>query len=174
MKRILPTAMIACLSLVVAGCGDDSVAVDDPHHHDYRPELRIFDIVDSYGSDTAKPNYPTLALNPDVYEGVFDIYWEVNSLEDYKVTLWINDRATLTNSIRVHSQYCGAGRSCDQAGNWICQYYDNFYMSCDGGATESYISPLIKGWPQQVYMLLEVCDSNSGYCEYDYYPVTLE
>ncbi len=173
MKRKMPIALTAFLSFMMIGCGDETVAVDD-RHHDYRPELRIFDVVDSYGEDTAKPNYRPLAINPDVNEGVFDIFWEVNSLEDYRVSLWINDRASLTNSIRIHSEYCGEGRSCDQAGNRICQYYDNFYMSCDGGVTEAYVSPLIKGWPQKLYLLLEVCDSNSGYCEYDYYPVTLE
>ena len=44
----------------------------------------------------------------------------------------------------------------------------------DGSASAVDIYPLIAQVPQKVYMLIEICDSDSGYCEYDYYPVTLE
>ncbi|QEY19029.1 hypothetical protein D0C16_13295 [Cellvibrio sp. KY-GH-1] len=158
----------------MSGCGGESHAVDDPHHDDYVPELRVFDLIDSYDTDTAKPNHPALALSPYLYDGLFDVFWQVNSLEDYTVTLRINDRPSLTNSLKIHSQVCGAGRRCDQGGNWICEYTNDFYMSCDGSGVERDIYPLVSKVPQLVYLLLEVCDSNSGYCEYDYYPVTLE
>lgn len=174
MKKILSAAMIALCSLAFSGCGGESRAVDDPHHDDYVPELRVFDLIDSYDTDTAKPNHPPLALSPYLYDGLFDVFWQVNSLEDYTVTLRINNRPSLTNSLVVHSQVCGAGRRCDQGGNWICEYTKDFYMSCDGSSFERDIYPLVSKVPQLVYLLLEVCDSNSGYCEYDYYPVTLE
>jgi hypothetical protein len=174
MKKILSTAIIALCSLAMSGCGGESHAVDDPHHDDYVPELRVFDLIDSYDTDTAKPNHPALALSPYLYDGLFDVFWQVNSLEDYTVTLRINDRPSLTNSLKIHSQVCGAGRRCDQGGNWICEYTNDFYMSCDGSSVERDIYPLVSKVPQLVYLLLEVCDSNSGYCEYDYYPVTLE
>ncbi len=174
MKKILSTAIIALCSLAMSGCGGESHAVDDPHHDDYVPELRVFDLIDSYDTDTAKPNHPALALSPYLYDGLFDVFWQVNSLEDYTVTLRINDRPSLTNSLKIHSQVCGAGRRCDQGGNWICEYTNDFYMSCDGSGVERDIYPLVGKVPQLVYLLLEVCDSNSGYCEYDYYPVTLE
>lgn len=173
MKKILSTAMIALCCLAFSGCGGESRAVDDPHRDDYVPELRVFDLVDSYETDTSKSNRP-LALSPYLFDGLFDVFWEVNSLEDYTVTLRINDRPSLTNSLVVHSQVCGAGRRCDQGGNWICEYTNDFYMSCDGSSFERDIYPLVSKVPQLVYLLLEVCDSNSGYCEYDYYPVTLE
>lgn len=174
MKKILSTAIIALCSLAMSGCGGESHAVDDPHHDDYVPELRVFDLIDSYDTDTAKPNHPALALSPYLYDGLFDVFWQVNSLEDYTVTLRINDRPSLTNSLKIHSQVCGAGRRCDQGGNWICEYTNDFYMFCDGSSVERDIYPLVSKVPQLVYLLLEVCDSNSGYCEYDYYPVTLE
>jgi hypothetical protein len=173
MKKILLAAMIACISLAISGCGDDSVAAD-PHHEDYVPELLLFDIIDSYDTDTAQPNHPPLALSPYLYDGLYEIFWEVNSLEDYTVTLRINDRPTLTNSLVIHSQVCGAGRRCDQGGSWMCEYTNDFYMSCDGSSFERDIYPLVSSVPQQVYLFLEICDSDSGYCEYDYYPVTLE
>lgn len=174
MKKILSIATVASLSLFMVGCGSDSVAVDDHHHDNYVPELRVFDLIDSYDTDTAKPNHPPLALSPYLYDGLFDVFWQVNSLEDYTVTLRINDRPSLANSLIIHSQVCGAGRRCDQGGNWMCEYTNDFYMSCDGSTFERDIYPIVDKVPQQVYLFLEVCDSNSGYCEYDYYPVTLE
>ncbi len=174
MKKILSVAVLALFSVTLVGCGGSSSAVDDPHRDNYVPELRVFDIIDSYDTDTAKPNHPALALSPYLYDGLYEIFWEVNSLEDYTVTLRINDRPTLANSLVIHSQVCGAGRRCDQGGGWICEYTNDFYMSCDGSTVERDIYPLVKKVPQLVYLLLEVCDSNSGYCEYDYYPVTLE
>lgn len=173
MVKILPAACLLYISVILSGCGSDSVAVDD-HHEDYVPELHAFDIIDSYDVDTATPNHPPLAFNPYLYEGLYEIFWDVNSLEDYTVSLSINDRATLAGSLVIHSQVCGAGRRCDQSGNWVCEYTSDFYMSCDGSADEVDIYPLIGQVPQKVYMLIEICDTNSGYCEYDYYPVTLE
>ena len=174
MKKILSVAMIALFSLAISGCGDDSVAADDPHHDNYVPELQVFDLIDSYDTDTARPGHPSLALSPYLYDGLFEVFWEVNSLEDYTVTLRINDRPTLTNSLVIHSQVCGEGRRCDQDGNWICEFTNDSFMSCDGSAFERDIYPLIVKYPQEVYLFMEICDTNSNYCEYDYYPVTLE
>ncbi len=174
MKKILSIAVLALSFLTLSGCGGGSSAVDDPHHDNYVPELRVFDIIDSYDTDTAIPKHPPLALTPYRYDGLYEIFWKVNSLEDYTVTLRINDRPVLANSLVIHSQVCGAGRRCDQDGSWICEYTNDFYMSCDGSTIEKDIYPLVAKVPQLVYLFLEVCDSNSGYCEYDYYPVTLE
>ncbi|HSC69339.1 MAG TPA: hypothetical protein VLC79_16725 [Cellvibrio sp.] len=166
-------AILLFITWGLSGCGGSSVAADD-HHEEYVPELLAFDIIDSYDTDTAAPNYPPLAFSPYLYEGLYEIFWDVNSLEDYTVSLRINDRATLAGSLVVHSQVCGAGRRCDQSGNWICEYTSDFYMSCDGSAHAVDIYPLVDRMPQKVYMFIEICDSNSAYCEFDYYPVTLE
>lgn len=174
MIKTLPAACILSISLVLFGCGGGSSPADDHHHEEYIPELHAFDIIDSYDVDTAAPNHPPLKLSPYLYDGLYEIFWDVNSLEDYTVSLRINDRPTLDNSLVIHSQVCGAGRRCDQSGNWVCEYTSDFYMSCDGSASAVDIYPLIGQVPQKVYMLIEVCDTNSNYCEFDYYPVTLE
>lgn len=173
MTKNLPIAIVLVLSIGLFGCGSETVAVDD-HHENYTPELRAFDIIDSYDTDTATPNHPPLALSPYLYDGLYEIFWNVDSLEDYRVTLRINDRASINGSLPIYSQWCGAGRSCDQSGHWVCEYTNDFYMSCEGSAKEVDIYSLVKQVPQKVYLLIEICDSNSGYCEYDYYPVTLE
>lgn len=156
------------LALLLTACGADTRLADP------RPELRRFDIIDSYDTDTALPNYPALRLNPYLYDGLFEVFWRVNSSEDYRVSLLINDRPTIADSLRIHSQICGAGLRCDQSGNWICEYTTDFYMSCDAGEREVDIYPLIDKLPQKLYLFMEICDQDSGYCEFDYYPVTLE
>jgi hypothetical protein len=109
-----------------------------------------------------------------LYDGLYEIFWDVDSLEDYRVSLRINDRASIAGSQLIYSQTCGAGRRCDQSGHWVCEYTNDFYMACDDSVNEVDIYPLVRQLPQKVYMFIEICDSNSGYCEYDYYPVTLE
>lgn len=172
MSNVVALFAVVLLASFVSACGGERSAAHDPHD-DYVPELRAFDIIDSYDTDTAVSNKP-LALSPYFYDGLYEVFWAVNSLEDYTVSLRINDRASIAGSLLINSQVCGAGRACDQAGNWICEYTNDFYMSCDNSVREVDVYPLIRQLPQQVYLLLEVCDRNSGYCEYDYYPVTLE
>lgn len=156
----------------VTACGGDR-AVDHPE--DYVPELRYFDIIDSYGVDTARNPRTELALSPFEYGGLFEIFWGVNSLEDYTVSLKINDRATLLNSITVHSEVCGANKWCDQAGSLVCEYTEDFYLSCDNSGRLADIAPLFPNDPPQtLYLFLEVCDNDSFYCEYDYYPVEMQ
>lgn len=172
MIKILSATILFFTSLGLIGCGGDSVAVDDPNEN-YVPELIAFDIIDSYGTDTATPNYPQLAFNPYLSDSLFEIFWDVNSLEDYEVSLRINDRDTIGNSVKIHSQFCGANRRCDQWGNWVCEYTSDFHMSC-GDGREVDIYSLITQVPQKIYVFIETCDVNSGYCEYDRYPVILE
>lgn len=173
MSKIVSVFALLVLAGVLTACGGTSSAAHDPHE-EFVPELRAFDIIDSYDTDTAVPKYPPLYLTPYRYDGLYEIFWAVDSLEDYTVNLRINDRASIAGSLLINSQVCGAGRRCDQSGNWICEYTTDFYMSCDNATREVDVYPLIQQLPQQVYLLLEVCDRNSGYCEYDYYPVTLE
>lgn len=170
-KTFASFALVLLISLLAA-CGGSS-AVSEPGE-EYLPELRSFDIIDSYDTDTAVPKHPPLALSPYYYDGLYEVFWAVDSLEDYTVSLRINDRASIAGSLLISSQVCGAGRLCDQRGNWVCEYTNDFYMSCDNSSREVDIYPLIRQLPQLVYLLLEICDRNSGYCEYDYYPVTLE
>lgn len=174
MPKIFTSVALAMLASLLVACGGSSSGrvVDVPEQ--YLPELRVFDIIDSYDTDTANPNYPPLALSPYFYDGFYEIFWAVDSLEDYTVSLRINDTTSIASSILINSQVCGAGRRCDQGGNWICEYTNDFYMSCDDSSRKVDIYPLIRKLPQRVYLFLEICDRNSSYCEYDYYPVTLE
>ena len=170
-KMLSPSVLVMLAFLLMACDGSDGSVALVPELY---PELRVFDIIDSYGTDTSSPNFPPLALSPYLYEGRYDVYWEVTSFEDYTVNLRINDRAYIADSILISSQICGAGRRCDQAGHWICEYTRDFYMSCDNVSRKADIYTLVRQVPQRVFLFIEICDTNSDYCEYDYYPVTLE
>ncbi len=165
--------LLVC-ALSLAGCGgSDEVHVIVPPPVNYTPELRSFDLLDSYDVDTRFDDHTPLALNPYLYDGLFDIYWRANSLEDYRLEVLINDRPEISRSLLVYSERCGAGRNCDQGGSLICEYTPHFTMGC-GLGSDIDLAPLIHSVPQEVYLILQVCDIDSPYCEFSYYPVWME
>lgn len=172
MKTLLGLWLCALISIGVTGCGGGEVYVPPEN---YVPSLRSFHVVDSFLVDSSQSNHPPLVLDPYVDEGVFEVFWRANSLEDYEVRLSINDSPNFNGSILVHAEICGLGRSCDQGGSLVCEYTTDFYMSCGFGPKEYDIAALFSGrFPQPLYLLLEVCDINSNYCEFDYQPVLME
>lgn len=162
-------ALIACLlfPLLLAACNEDSVSPST-----YVPELDSFDMIDSYDQDTARP-HGNLALNPYLYDGLFDVFWSAYSRESYSVNFRINNRPSIANSLLVHSEPCDPNRRCNQAGNFICTYTSDFYLAC-GTSDWVDIQPLFSQVPQTLYLFMEVCDGDSSYCEYNYYPVSFE
>jgi hypothetical protein len=177
MKISFFTLGVIFFAAMLTACHEDTYIASgyESPYENYIPALRSFDIIDSYQQDTAISPNAHLALSPYVDYGFFEFFWRVNSLEDYTITLSINDRPDIQSSIAVHSEVCGAGRWCDQRGNLICEYTTDFYMSCDNSDKRADIAPLFSGvFPQPLYLFLEVCDTNSYYCEYDYYPVSME
>lgn len=169
MKKIgLLTAILSFVLLT--GC-DEEVT---PYEEEYVPDLKRFDMIDSYDVDTAVSTAP-LALSPYEYEGLFEVFWKVDSLEDYRVSLKINDRNSIYDSIMIGTTVCGEGLICDQAGSWVCEYTEDLYMNCDTSTRNVDISDLFgPTLPQKVYLLLEVCDANSDYCTVRSYPVDME
>ncbi len=171
MKKIA-LGLVMLTSLMIVGCGGGSSAAPDPSYN-YTPALLSYHIFDSYNTDTDSSNAP-LALNPYLYDGIFEVYWTANSLEDYRVRLSINDRPSLTNSIEFHNERCGVGLWCDLGGSLLCEYGADLTLSCGTNFDPVDISYLFSTIPEDLYLFLEVCDIDSPYCEYDYYPVTME
>lgn len=173
MKPLTQSLLLICIIFMV-GCGGGSKTVHVvPPPVNYTPELRSFDMLDSYDVDTRVDDHTPLALSPYYYGGLFEVYWSANSLEDYVLELRINDRTSPNDSYLVHSERCGAGLWCDQAGTLICEYTSDFAMACEGEELID-VSELFPNVPEELYLILQVCDIDSAYCEYDYYPVWME
>lgn len=173
--KIWYQSLFVVVLLILAGCGGGGTVVHvvDPAPVNYTPELLSFDLYDSYDVDTRVDHQTPLALNPYYYEGLFDVFWRVNSLEDYRVELRINDSPSPAASYLLHAERCGVGLWCDQSGNLLCEYTSHFSLSCEGEPLVD-VSPLFPNLPQELFLILQVCDLNSSYCEYDYYPVWME
>lgn len=165
-KTIALMLVISSLLLTACGGGREAEVV-------YVPDIHRFDVVDSYGVDTAKSN-ATLAINPYLDNGLFDIFWEVNSLEDYKVNILVNDIRSANRSFLVYSEVCGAGLACDQDGGVICQYTSDFTLSCNNSSRVADIGDLFLQVPQPLYLVLEVCDIHAYSCDYAYRRVVME
>jgi hypothetical protein len=129
--------------------------------------------VDSYGVDSAVSSTP-LALDPYKDDGLFDVFWWVSSSENYRINLYLNDRDALGGAIRVYSDVCGNTGRCGNDGNAICQYTPDFYMACNDDTQETDISSLFTRVPQQMYMLMEVCDIDSALCSLRSRPVLMQ
>lgn len=171
MKTFAVSFITICCVMVTA-CGGGSDHQDAPPIN-YTPELRAFDMLDSYDVDTAFSSAP-LSLNPYLYHGLFEVYWEVRSREDYRASVRINDVPDIIGSQLVHSEICGPGLWCDQAGSLMCDYGADLTMSCSTSGGRTSIDYLFRTIPDQLYMILQICDLNSPYCEYSYYPVWME
>lgn len=160
------------LALVLTGCGGGSgeVVVRD---YDPTPTFKSFSIVDSYGVDSAVSSQP-LAINPYQDDGLFDVFWWVGSSENYRINLYLNDRDALGGSILVYTDVCGNTGRCGGDGNAICQYTSDFYMACNDDTKETDIASLFTRVPQQMYLLMEVCDIDSPFCALRSRPVLME
>lgn len=172
----LSQCLVILLTLAIYGCGGSSTAVHVDHvdpPHNYLPELHAFDMVDSYGTDTAWSN-DVLILDPYINYGMFEVYWSANSLEDYRVNILINDYPDSINAALLTTEVCGAGLWCDQKGGFECEYNVNSTISCDSRVDPIDIGFLLDEFPKTLYMIVEICDTDSNYCETDDYPVIME
>lgn len=169
MKKTI-TLLLAMSSLLLVACGGGGSREAEVI---YAPDIHRFDVVDSYGVDSAKSNL-TLAVNPYVDNGLFDIFWEVDSLEDYRVNILVNDARSASNSFLIHSEICGAGLACDQGGGVICHYTSDFTLSCNNSSRVADIGELFRQVPQPLYLVLEVCDTRGFSCDHDYRRVVME
>jgi len=155
--------------MILSACGGEPA----DNFYNPAPTLVGFDIVDSYGVDTGYSS-KALAIDPYIDNGLFDVFWRANSLEDYRVNIRIGSTSAISNSLLIYSDICGAGRGCDQGGNVICEYTSDFYLSCNNARHPTDIASLMNRVPQTLYLMLEICDLDSPSCGYKYYPVSMQ
>lgn len=164
--------------LALVGCNESRVYVNNPDDNhqgsDFVPYLKAFHMIDSYGISTEFDPGEPLVLDPYYDAGLFEIDWQVDSLEDYQVKFRVGERSSIRHSTPVYTEVCGEGLPCDQEAIRLCQYYSDLTMACGLDDRLIDISAQVHTLPQRLYAFLEVCDLNSNYCEYDYYRVLVE
>lgn len=184
--KIITTLLIICSFLFITGCGGTHV-VSAAHTNQpvyYPPELEEFHILDSMLVSTADSDFTETIIDPYIDDGIFDIYWYVNSDADYIVEYFINDIPSMNGSRFIDAEFCGVGLPCDNyEGAGFCQYYTDFSISCsvetpaytdvNSILEPVYFNDLIVTVPQTMYFILQVCDADTLECEYDYRPMTI-
>lgn len=175
MKNLSLLAAIASI-FVLSGCGGSV------HRHvDFPPPvLEAFYIVDSYGVDTDLDPFTQPVLDPFFRSGLFEVFWEVDNEDGYFVELSINDRPSLTGREVIADEYCGPGQDCDFFGEFFCEYNADLTMSCDlptenfPGQRVEYFGHLVDSLPASMYLILDICDTNSDVCEFQILDVVIE
>lgn len=182
--------VLPALALLLSACDDshDNGHYDSGHYHDpgYRYddhhggyvdysqplELYLLELIDGagFGSEGIYgPFTPEIIVSPDAKndESIFDIRWEVSGSEHYKARIFVNDKPSLNNSIKLASQECELGEICDTAGVALCTYDEN-YLGCSTSAfidEQVFIGDLLVEYPQRLYIVVETCDLDWGECD---------
>lgn len=174
MKTI--SKILACLAvLVLFGCdGGDGTR----HHVEvvHGPELYGFHMIDSFNVNSQTDHVTPLELDPEVDGGLFDLFWYVESDEDYKVRIGVNDRPTMSGATIVATDICGWDLACDQDGSYICEYTLAGEIGCGLDLDEvdynlESINHLLETYPQALYLNIQVCGLISDRCEVSSLPV---
>lgn len=157
-----------------------ALAACDEHHHQEafieRPSIYSWEIVDSFGhsnigySHNGHGEYHRdLLIDSTIDHGYFELWWDVDSYDDYSATIYINDYPGLIGAYQLESTYCGYGLSCDNEGFAYCEYYSGSRdeISC---SAKNYNQPFVdvtsifSHHPSELYLIIEACNSHSGYC----------
>jgi len=174
--------LLALASLALSACGGGGGGDD---HHPVQPvvpppALIGFDVVDSYGVDSAAHVDPLLRLNPYEDSGQFEIYWDADNADDYTVQLRVNEGPYLAGSRLISEAWCGPGLDCDLQGVFFCDYYADFSFSCGQPGSEpidwpiTRVDDMVFELPQRLHLILDLCDLHSPACEYRTQAVWLE
>lgn len=179
-KFILSIA--ATIGLSACGSGYDEYHEDHygeshPVYSD-APEIVSFNMIDSYEINSEFERDP-LRLSPYVDNGLFELFWEIDTRTPHRVEMYLNDRPTTDRGILMSSSWCGAGENCGRNSYQFCRYRGDLTMTCELPESiityaDRNISSLINNLPEQAYFVLEVCDEDLFYCEYSSLRVTLE
>ena len=173
----IKTVFLILSALFMSACRGGYVA--EIRHHDHSiPELVSFNIVDSYETNS-EFEFGPYQITPYLDNGIFEVFWEVDSYHPYRVELFVNDSSQPDFGTRLSSAWCGRGEYCGNFSYQFCRYRENLSVVCE--LPESLetnevedISYLFTGIPEDLYLILEVCDEDLFYCEYDSIPVTFE
>lgn len=175
--------IIVLCSLALAACGgayveDESYYYEDNHHLSYdEPELKQFHVIDTYATNTEFDSETFLALSPYVNAGEFEIYWDSDSDDHYFVEFFFNTRPTPIGGELISTEQCGPYDYCHSHQYQFCEYAPSLYLACESSSGDyhsTYIGHRLSSIPQDAYLILQVCDDQFYYCEYEARRVSME
>ena len=173
-RRII-VAMLA-FSFVLSACTDED-SNEGGHNTIPGPSLYQFHITDTYNTNTEFDQQTELAISPSVNFGHFEVSWALESDEDYFVELRINDLPFVDGSRLISGHFCGPDYSCHQHQYKYCRYTNSLNIQCedaDGNVESAGIGDLLFEIPQDMYLIMQACDSSYFYCEYQSRHVSIE
>ena len=169
---VLTAGLVACHG---DSCYDD--CYDEPTHPaSYPPTLYSVDMVDTYYTNSEYDD-EHLALSPYVNFGEFEVFWDMVSRGDFFVEMKVNTRSDAVGSRVITSDWCSPWSDCYSYQYQYCEYSTDFYLSCEtpsGSVQAEYIGDMLHTLPQDLYFILEVCDTSFIYCEYQSFPVLMQ
>ncbi|PCK03420.1 MAG: hypothetical protein COA42_21070 [Alteromonadaceae bacterium] len=202
---VLRLSLAIFTSITLAACGG-SYEADSGFHQDYIPPaetvivvevvevIEVIEVVDNYPIDASTMLYSAnifdsygtnsefedtpLALSPFIDDGLFEVFWDIESYTDYTVDVLINDNPDdLSNAVTISSEYCGEGLACDTYQYQYCAYTADFFVSCEtpsGSLQGASINEFMPVFPNTVYLTVRACDANFFHCSSESLPVTME
>ena len=167
-RPILFYFLISAL-LVIGGCGAISSSDD--------PELTRFDIIDTSGSDSATDPESELSIDPDEEniltvgnnEGEFTLYWNVNTDDNYSLSIRVNDDNDFRGE-ELYSDFCDPDEDCHEEQNLSCDYTNNLEIICedfDDNESSINVDRIVNedDLPEDLFFILQVCDPFGFDCE---------
>lgn len=167
--RSLSFSFVIAALLILGGCGAISSSDD--------PELNRFDIIDTSGSDSSTDPESELSIDPDEEnmlsagnnEGEFTLYWDVNTNDNYTLSIRVNDDDRF-GGVELYSDFCDPDGDCHEEQSLNCDYTNDFEIVCeDFDDNESTVNVLRiineDDLPEDLYFILQVCDPFGFDCE---------
>ncbi len=178
MENIVRTTLFLISTvLFVSGCHEDS---HGHRNNDSYPIADVlldqFDIIDTYGINSEFDGTP-LALSPYINFGEFEVFWNAYSDYDYFIELRFNTEPTTSGSRLISSELCGPFFYCYDHQYQYCDYTSGLDIVCEtssGDLQSAYIGDMLPNFPQDGFLILQVCDTSFYQCEYQSHFVSME
>lgn len=179
----------ASLLILLSACGE--------HYEEQQntPIVNYFEVVDSFGYSSIpfhvfNENHGVYAdhllVSPIINDGYFELWWDVSHYNAYSTLIYINDRPTHFGAYELEAISCKNQQNCNNTGFAYCFYnrYANNSkighkdtLSCSTQARENEqvdITSLFYDHPQDLYMIIEVCEDYTGNCNSQSQRITFE
>ncbi len=164
--KLLPKfSTIFIAAVITTACGGLSSSDD--------PELNRFEIRDTSGSDSATDPESEISLSAGENDGEFELYWDIDTDDDYSYEVRINDRDSMTGSLQIFSDRCDPDDSCHDNQKLDCEYRndgDDLEIICENSRDDEETTNINliaddDDLPEDLHFILETCDPFGFDCE---------